>query len=115
MRRISANNQMRFLRLFSILLLLALVPLARGQTLEVLHSFDDLDPSDSAAPHAGLLQAQDGDFYGTASGTLSANDGIVFKITTNGLFTKLIEFTYAENGDDPNGDDPFAGLAQAGD
>jgi len=75
-----------------------------GGTLTTLHSFDS---ADGAGPIAGLLQASDGNFYGTAPfGGPNNSRGTVFKITPSGTLTTLHGFCYlcAE------GNEPRAGL-----
>src|ERR1035437_6237328 len=67
--------------------------------------------TDGASPYAGLLQASDGNFYGTASGGGAYNYGTVFKITPAGELTTLYRF----NGYPTDGADPEAGLVQATD
>ena len=48
---------------------------------------------DGAFPSAGLVQATDGNFYGTtAQGGTSSNAGTVFKITPSGTLTTLYSF-----------------------
>ena len=76
----------------------------------VLHSFPD-NASDGASPR-GLIQATDGNFYGTtfAGGGTSAY-GTVFKITPDGTETVLHAFD--TNGAD--GYELYAGLVQAAD
>ena len=70
---------------------------------------------DGAHPFAGLLQASDGELYGTTAGTGApvANAGTIFKITTEGAFTLLHTFGTLPNGAD--GANPMAGLIQATD
>lgn len=64
---------------------------------------------DGAGPWAGLVEASDGNFYGTATaGGLNGN-GTVFRITKAGILTTLHSF----NG--TNGAMPSAGLIQARD
>jgi hypothetical protein len=59
---------------------------ASGQSYEVLHFFkahsvNGLPTSDGASPRAGLIQATDGNFYGTTStGSNPALDGVVFRL-----------------------------------
>ncbi|MGB8169123.1 MAG: choice-of-anchor tandem repeat GloVer-containing protein, partial [Chthoniobacteraceae bacterium] len=66
-----------------------------------------------ATPAAGLLLAKDGDFYGTTAKG-GANDlGTIFKVTTAGTLTTLVEFT--GNGAINKGSLPYAGLTQAAD
>src|SRR5579862_6347177 len=47
--------------------------------------------NDGANPVAGLVQGNDGNFYGTT-------DGTVFKISTNGALTSLYSFTSGNDG-----------------
>src|SRR2546422_11221230 len=80
--------------------------------LTTLHSFDG---TDGASPIGGLVQATDGNFYGT---TLQGGDtscsppygcGTVFKITPGGTLTTLHSFHLTD------GADPWGGLVQATD
>ncbi len=91
-----------------------------GGKVTVLHSFPEQSGgffSDGAYPKAALLQASDGNLYGTTSygGVLTTyyQSGTLFRITTKGVFTKLWDF----NATDPavNGVSPFGGLIQASD
>jgi uncharacterized repeat protein (TIGR03803 family) len=67
---------------------------------------------DGQQPRAGLIQAFDGNFYGTALG--GANDqGTVFRITPSGVFTTLYTFCAQTNCTD--GAEPDAALLQATD
>ena len=78
--------------------------------LTTLHSFCvQKDCPDGAAPQAGLVQATDGDFYGTTEGS---NAGTVFKITASGKVSTLHRFSIKESAE---GYDPRAGLVQATD
>ena len=75
-------------------------------TFASLYSFSG---SDGANPDAGLVQGADGNFYGTTSyGGVDyyLDDGTVFKITANGLFTSLISFSGSD------GIGPEGGLVQ---
>ncbi|HTQ58343.1 MAG TPA: choice-of-anchor tandem repeat GloVer-containing protein [Bryobacteraceae bacterium] len=62
--------------------------------------------TDGAEPSA-LVQASDGNFYGTTYGGGNYNGGTVFKITPNGALTTLYSF--------PADSDPYAGLVQGND
>src|ERR1022692_4847153 len=69
-------------------------------TLTTLHSFD---LTDGANPGAGLIQATDGNFYGTTysggannSNCASGACGTVFKITPAGTLTTLHTFDYTD-------------------
>jgi uncharacterized repeat protein (TIGR03803 family) len=74
-------------------------------TLTTVHTFDGLD---GGAPYAGLIQASDGNLYGTA---LFGADGVgtVFEIATDGTLTTLHSFDYTD------GVWPYGGLMQAAD
>ncbi len=69
--------------------------------------------SDGSGPASSLIQASDGNFYGTtASGGTQAcivGCGTVFQITPDGAFTTLYRFS------GPDGSAPDAGVIQAGD
>jgi uncharacterized repeat protein (TIGR03803 family) len=60
-------------------------------TLTTLHSFDGRDGD---YPSAGLVQATNGEFYGTTDqgGANHSNGGTIFKITPNGTLTTLHNF-----------------------
>ena len=94
---------MRFHRIFGIVLFLALAPLARGQSFELLHVFQNTEGGIPASP---LIQGIDGNFYGTAKAGGSNNYGTVFKMTSYGVVTPLASF----NGD--NGISPAGRMAQ---
>ena len=80
--------------------------------LTTLHSFDG---ADGANPYAGLIQASDGNFYGTT--TFGANSictngdlqgcGTAFKMSPEGVLTTLHSF------DGTDGANPWGGLVQA--
>jgi len=83
-------------------------------TLTTLYSFcaeGEPNCTDGATPYAGLVQATDGDFYGTTYGGGAYDDGTVFQITTSGALTTLYSFC-AQSGC-TDGANPDAGLAQA--
>lgn len=70
--------------------------------------------SDGTFPSDGLVQAIDGDFYGTTSGGGANAWGTVFKITPSGALTTL--YSFCSQGVWPNcldGYDPYAALVQA--
>jgi uncharacterized repeat protein (TIGR03803 family) len=89
-------------------------------TMTTLHSFcSQANCADGAIPYAGLVQATNGNFYGT---TRQGGDnivcfggssgcGTVFKITASGTLTTLYNFCSQTNCDD--GAFPTAGLLQA--
>jgi uncharacterized repeat protein (TIGR03803 family) len=70
----------------------------------------DFVQSSGAGPVGPLVQATDGNFYGTTAYGGDANsDGVVFKITSSGKYTNLHTF------DGTDGKTPTAGLVQASD
>jgi uncharacterized repeat protein (TIGR03803 family) len=60
---------------------------------------------------AELVQASDGNFYGTCPIGGGGNGGTVFKMTPSGAFTNLVEFS----NNDPKGAQPHAPLAEGND
>jgi uncharacterized repeat protein (TIGR03803 family) len=83
-----------------------------GGTLTTLYNFcSQSGCTDGANPSAGLVQASDGDFYGTTSaGGNISNEGTVFKITAGGTLTTIYSFDGTPDPGIPN-----AGLVQAAD
>ena len=80
-----------------------------AQTLTTLFSFNYYDGED---PGAGLVQAANGDLYGTTRyGGANGDYGTVFKITPGGTLTTLYSFCSQTNCTD--GANPDAGLVQA--
>jgi uncharacterized repeat protein (TIGR03803 family) len=82
-------------------------------TLTTLYSFcpsPQTGCTDGYAPFAGLVQATNGDFYGTTELGGTKNFGTVFKITPAGALTTLYSFA-----DGADGGNPFAGLVLATD
>src|ERR1039458_4365214 len=106
---VAAGNMSRFnwwMRACGVFLLWATTAITLpAQTFTTLHSFDD--GTDGAYPLAGLVQATNGDLYGTASAGGANVYGTVFKITTSGTLTTLHSF------DNTDGSYPDAGLVQA--
>jgi len=77
--------------------------------LTTLHSFNGTN--DGQNPQAGLMQGNDGSFYGvTTGGNPGGSGGTVFKISTNGTLTTLYSFSGGNDGAGPVG-----GLVQATD
>jgi uncharacterized repeat protein (TIGR03803 family) len=78
-----------------------------------LHSFEG---TDGAGPYSGVIQAIDGNFYGTTTGMSELYGyGTIFEITAAGTLTTLYSFCpqnppYCSDGDNPSG-----GLIQAAD
>jgi len=80
--------------------------------LTMLHSFDG---ADGAYPYAGLVQATNGDLYGTTydggANCLPDGCGTIFRITPSGTLTTL--YTFCSQTGCADGQNPYAGLAQA--
>ena len=66
---------------------------------------------DGADPFGGLIEASDGDFYGTTSGGGANSVGTVFKVTPSGTESVLYSFA----GGTTDGSTPDGGLIQASD
>jgi len=62
------------------------------------------------APYAGLIQAADGNFYGTTRGGGAFGHGTIFRLDTAGTLTTLHHFAGGSEGADP-----YAGVIQAAD
>jgi uncharacterized repeat protein (TIGR03803 family) len=77
-----------------------------GGMLITLHSFTGHD-GHGYGPHGALVQATNGNFYGTTAGGGANNKGTVFEISPGGQLTTLHSFDYAD------GAQPMAGLVQA--
>jgi uncharacterized repeat protein (TIGR03803 family) len=82
-------------------------------TLTTLHRFDR---TDGAKPFTAMVQAADGDFYGTTAyggryNICEHGCGTIFKITAAGALTTLHNFTRYK----ADGGHPFGGLVQATD
>jgi uncharacterized repeat protein (TIGR03803 family) len=83
----------------------------QAQTFTTLHSFNGTEGS---FPLAGLVQATDGNFYGTAGfGGANGVDGTVFRITPGGKLKALYSFCSESGCTDGAG--PTAGVVQAAD
>src|ERR1017187_6069622 len=83
-----------------------------GGTPTTLYSFcSQSGCTDGLAPYAALVQAANGDLYGTTNGGGASGYGTVFKITPGGTLTTLYSFCSQTNCTD--GVEPFAGLVQA--
>ena len=87
-----------------LLVCMAAAMAAHAQKFTTLHSFHGTDGSE---PQASLVQATDGNLYGTTFDGGTNGDGTVFKISPSGALTTLHSF------DGTDGQNPWAGLIQA--
>jgi uncharacterized repeat protein (TIGR03803 family) len=71
----------------------------------VLHNFSD--GTDGGGPYGPLIQAADGNFYGTAIAGGAVGFGVIFQLAATGTLTTL----HSLNGTS-DGDNPYAGLVQ---
>jgi uncharacterized repeat protein (TIGR03803 family) len=76
--------------------------------LTTMHNFNHRSPTDGAQPYSWLIQARDGNLYGTTTRGGSHNAGIVYRITTSGTLKAMHDLDYS-----PDGALPYAGLVQA--
>lgn len=68
-----------------------------------LWDFNSTDPSvNGIAPYGGLIQASDGNLYGTTlQGGGTADSGIVFELTLSGAISQVLSFDASTNGAAP--------------
>jgi uncharacterized repeat protein (TIGR03803 family) len=83
------------------------VAMASAAHAQVFTTLNSLDGTDGAYPEAGLIQASNGNLYGTASQGGASTYGTVFEITRNGTLSALYSFDLTDGGL------PYAGLIQA--
>ena len=82
-------------------------------TLTTLYTFcSQSECPDGTGPEAGLIQASDGNFYGTTAGGGTHDRGTIFRITPSGTLTTLYNFCPL-GGECIDGKSPQAGLFQA--
>lgn len=111
-RMVNARRKLRWgKRSYAVFVLCATTAIALpAQTLTTLHS---LDLAEGTSPFAGLVQASNGDFYGTTElgGANGYPYGTVFKITPRGVLTTL--YSFCSQSECTDGENPLAGLVQA--
>lgn len=84
-----------------------------GGTLTTLYSFcSQINCADGSNPSATLVQASDGNLYGTTNSDGVNFAGTVFRITPAGQLTTL--YTFCSQPGCTDGDDPIGGLVEAG-
>jgi uncharacterized repeat protein (TIGR03803 family) len=80
---------------------------------EVLYSFCSQSNCTDGVNPAWLMQAADGDFYGTTSAGGENGSGTIFKITPGGKFTLL--YTFCSEANCTDGSEPQSSLVQTSD
>ena len=81
-------------------LVLAALPLARGQTTATPTTFYSFsDATDGSTSESALIVGRDGNFYGTTSSGGANNKGTVFRLTTEGKLTTLHHFAGGSDGE----------------
>src|ERR1039457_969421 len=89
------------------------VPVAGQVQFQALYSFTG--GSDGRNPNAGLVQASDGNLYGTIYNGGTDGVGTVFSITTNGAYNSLYSFAGNVYGGTDGGHPYYGSLVQASD
>jgi uncharacterized repeat protein (TIGR03803 family) len=82
-----------------------------GGVLSTLHSFQN-NSLDGAYPYAALIQASDGNFYGTTFSGGEGDVGTIFRISSDGTLTIIYNFC-ASGFPCPDGGNPQGGLVQS--
>ncbi len=85
-----------------------LIPLQLSASI-VFTNLISFNQTNGAFPNAGLIQGNDGNFYGTTASGGPGGGGTLFQITPSGTLTNLVSF------DGTNGADPRARLVQGSD
>lgn len=106
--RRSQESAVKVFRILIAIVLLAPACTGSAQTLITLHQFSG--GFDGRSPTRGLVQGNDGYFYGTTFKGGTNDHGTVFKISSAGTLTTLWQFSGDADGRDPDG-----GLAKAAD
>jgi uncharacterized repeat protein (TIGR03803 family) len=101
------------MRTYAVLVLSAMTTIALpAQTLTTLYTFSCAQTGCGGPTEGPLVQATNGDLYGTTTGGGANGGGTVFRITPDGAFTTLYNFCSQSGCTD--GEQPF-GLIQATD
>lgn len=71
--------------------------------------------NDAASSYSGLVQASDGNFYGTTTLGGANGEGTVFKLTSDGVYSVIYSFSAIDSDKNADGALPYAGLVQGSD
>jgi uncharacterized repeat protein (TIGR03803 family) len=91
--------------------IIGVLPLCKAQPFTTLDSF--VRSEDGETPHSGLVQAMNGDLYGTTLVGGKGSGGTIFQITPSGTLTTLYNVCPQTNC--PDGQQPYGGLVQGSD
>lgn len=81
-----------------------------GSGYTVLHNFDPFnDPNEGAQTYSRLLLSSDGKLYGTVAGFGLYNDGVLFRLNTDGSDYKILH-EFGDNSDETQGGFPYCAL-----
>jgi uncharacterized repeat protein (TIGR03803 family) len=106
--RSAARKHASGILIFSLALAAALVTIpAKAQVFQELYAFTG--GADGGSPQGALIQARDGNFYGTTYDGGAYRFGTVFKITPDGALTTVVSLDWT------NGQHPVGALVQASD
>jgi uncharacterized repeat protein (TIGR03803 family) len=97
-------------RACAVLILCAATAIASPAQIFNFRTVHQFDNTDGYFPAAGLVQATDGNLYGTTESGGVIGQGTVFKVTTSGAVTRVRSFCYCADGENPQ-----AALIQATD
>ena len=92
----------------SVFFLFAAAAISPAQTFTTLVNYNG---ANGAEPRSALIQATDGNFYGTTEGQVEVSGGTVFRITPSGTLTAL--YTFCSQPHCADGEYPEGGLVQA--
>src|SRR5438046_7327672 len=82
-----------------------------AQVYERVYTFNPFNASARGTSLNGLVQGNDGNFYGTASEGGGYGSGTLFKVTPNGVVFTLVDFANTTTGENRGGE-PLGGLIQ---
>lgn len=106
-------NEPRLLKMACVVLGYCLAAAAASAATTTFTTLVNLNETNGATPNAGLVQATDGNLYGTTYAGGAHNAGTVFKITSGG--TLITVYSFCTQTGCTDGASPYAGLIQGPD